>query len=534
MILKILTKIFTKKTPILAAEKKDFIEQNRDFWSGYSVKDDNHKILIEEPSIPAITHANGVFTVILNQAKSFTPVWLHSNRCEVELLKSYVPAATYLKIPLSPINKFKLFFVALNEFLIIYKTKDILSFFYDGVKYGDIVYDAYLATFQLATIKKIDLKLIPIIYFCICRHEGIRTILNKGTFEAVLVSHQIGIRSGVMLRTALRYGYRGFLRAGHHESTLQCFENLDEIYDYEYKPLPENVDETIERLETKFDIAFKSILNKEISGKGSKDGNYAFSKDNKYYHDRVTFNNDYGLDSKQKNVFVMLHAFNDHPHSHFEWMIFKDYYDWFIKTLKFAEQNDSVNWIFKQHPSIKLYPTKDVSIDTLFLNPPKHITYVSENNQIDTRSLVYCADLIITCIGSAGFELPALGGIPSITAGDNFYTGLGFAFEPKTKQEYFNVLKNVPDIEKLTQEQQKRAQAAYMYIYYYSKIDVSACPILSHEDEKDRNANVWYWKKVNYLYRTKEETIKNELCNCIAQITKPKFKRLNRTIAPPQ
>ena len=85
-----------------------------------------------------------------------------------------------------------------------------------------------------------------------------------------------------------------------------------------------------------------------------------------------------------------------------------------------------------------------------------------------------------------------------------------------------------------TSEQQKRARAAYMYIYYYSKINVSACPILSNEDEKDSNANVWYWKKVNHLYVAKEETIKNELYNYIAQITKPKFKRLNRIIAPPQ
>lgn len=533
MISEILTKIFTKKKVILAAENKDFIEQNRDFWSSYSMKKGKHKILIEEPSIPAITHANGVFTVILNQAKSFTPVWLHSKRCKIELLKSYVPNAEYLKMPLSPIKKIKLFFIVLKEFIIIHKTKDILSFSYDGVKYGDIVYDTYLATFQLATIKKIDLKLIPIIYSCICRHEYIRKILQCNNFEAVLTSHQIGIHSGVMLRTALRYGYKGFLRAGHHESTLQCFENLDEIYDYEYKPLPEDIDKIILKLGSTFDMAYKSILNKQISGKGSKDGMYAFSKNNKYYLDRKSFNNDYGLDSKRNNVFIMLHAFNDHPHSHFEWMIFKDYYDWFIKTLKFAEKNDSVNWIFKQHPSIKLYPTKDVSIDTLFLNLPKHITYISEKKQIDTQSLIYCSDAIITCLGSAGFELPAMGGIPSITAGDNFYTDLGFALEPQNKNEYFNILENVHNINRLTSEQQKRAQAAYMYIYYYSKINVSACPTLSNEDEKDQNANVWYWEKANNLYVAKEETIKNELYNYIAQINKSKFKRLSRGIALP-
>ena len=136
----------------------------------------------------------------------------------------------------------------------------------------------------------------------------------------------------------------------------------------------------------------------------------------------------------------MLHAFTDYPHSHFKWMVFKDYYDWFISTLDFAKQNRKVNWIFKQHPSIKDYPTKDVSFDLLFSDVPDNIVYISENKQIDTRSLNYCADLVITCIGSAGFELPAMAGIPSVTAGDNFYTDLGFAIESKTKAEYFSIL----------------------------------------------------------------------------------------------
>ena len=46
----------------------------------------------------------------------------------------------------------------------------------------------------------------------------------------------------------------------------------------------------------------------------------------------------------------MLHAFNDQPHSHFKNMIFKDYGDWFLRTLDFAKEHDNVNYIFKQHP----------------------------------------------------------------------------------------------------------------------------------------------------------------------------------------
>jgi len=507
---------------------RDFIYQNRVFWSAFPAKAYNKKVLIEEPSIPMIKHANAIFSIILNQAKSLTPVWLHNNAEDIELLKSYVPTAEFVSVPkASRFDKIKMKLAAIWKFMIMYLTKDVLSFSYDGVKYGDIVYDTYLKRCSVATIRAIDTRLLRIIYDCIYRHEIIRKILLSDDFDAVLVSHQIGIRSGVMLRTAIRYGYKGYLRAGHHLSTLRCFEKADEVYDYEYKPFPEDVDRVIAVLGPKFNDVYKLIFDKQVSGEGDKDGIYAFSKDSKCYNDRESFVREFGLDAQKKNVFVMLHAFNDHPHSHFRWMLFKDYYDWFEKTLDFAKRNSSVNWIFKQHPSIKFYITKDVSFDSLFSNCPDNIIYIDENKQINTRSLVYCADLVVTCLGSAGFELPAMGGIPSLIASDTFYTNLGFALEPKTKEEYFRILSNAQNIKPLTAKQQKRAQASYMYIYKFSRVYMPAFPIATVEDERDRNQQSWYWGKVAKLYLTSEELIKNSVRAYIDDVAKPDFKQLN-------
>ncbi len=504
---------------------KTFIQKNREFWSNFSAQDTTQKILIEEPSIPMIINANAIFSVILNQAKSLTPVGLS---WDLELLKSYTLTAETISISeLSWLDRKKILLVAIWKFIMAYITKDILSFSYDGVKYGDIVYDTYLSQEKVGTIRNINKKILFLIYRCIRRHEAIRKTLSKDNFKAVLVSHQIGISSGVMLRTAIRYGYNGYLRAGHYQSTLQCFERLDEVYDYEYKPFPADIDKIIAKLGPDFDKRYNLAFNKQLSGKGSKDALYAFSQDNKYYTDRDSFTSDFGLDPMKKNVFVMLHALNDHPHSHFRWMIFKDYYDWFIETLKFAKKNDEVNWIFKQHPSIKFYHTKDVSFDSLFSDCPKNVIYINENKQVDTRSLLCCADLIITCTGSAGFELPAMGRIPSVTAGDNFYTGLGFTLEPKTKEKYFEILNNAQNIERLTPEQQKRAQAAYMHIYEFSRVNISACSIASLDEEKSRDQQSWYWNKVIESHEIHKDIIKWQICTYIREVTKPTFKRLN-------
>lgn len=507
--------------------KESFICQNRIFWSAFPAKAYNKKVLIEEPSIPMINHANAIFSIILNQAKSLTPVWLCSNAEEIELLKSYVPTAEFMSFPkASWFYKIKMMLSATWKFLIMYLTKDVLSFSYDGVKYGGIVYDTYLAARQVGTVREIDIHLWRIVYNCIRRHENIRRSLSGDKFEAVLVGHQIGSRSGIMLRAALRHGCKGYVRLGHHESSFQCLETLDEICGCQDTPTPEIIDEIIAELGSEFDNVYRSILKKEISGKGSKDGAFAFSTDNKYYNDRESFSRDFKLDGRKKNVFIMLHALNDYPHSR-KWILFKDYYEWLIETLKFAKKDDNVNWIFKQHPSIKFYITKDVSFDSLFSNSPKNVIYINENSQIDTRSLLYCADLVVTCIGSAGVELPAMGGIPSLTAGDNFYTGLGFALEPKTKKEYFRILCNARNIRPLTPEQQKRAQAAYMYIYQFSRVCMPACPAATLADEKDGNQQSWYWEKIAESYRTSGEVIKDLIRAYINDVAKPDFKQLS-------
>lgn len=504
-----------------------FITENRKFWSQFTIKDSGKKLLIEEPEH---IYINAIFTMIVNQAKGYTPVWLDAkNPQRYQLIRSYFPNA---EIVLTEkkwlLKKLNAAIVALFKFIKILLTKDILGFHYDGVKYGDIIYDVYLARNKVSTIKKIDFKLLKIIAVYIFRHIKIKTILQNGNYAGVLVSHMVA-SPGVMLRSALRYGYRGYLctGAGPDLVAFQCFKKLEDI-SHPYKPSRADIRQVIKRLGPNLKKTFSEILKQEVAGKGSIDGINAFSKNNKYYINRASFNKDYKLNPNKKNVFIMLHAFNDHPHSHFRWMIFKDYYDWFIQTLKFAKTNNKVNWIFKQHPSIKWHPAEDINFKKLFFKCPDNIVYIDEDNQIDTRSLIHCADLVVTCKGSAGFELAAMGAIPSITAADNPYTGLGFALEPKTKEEYFEILNKVDKIGKLTPQARKKAQATYIYIKKIFRVKVSIrSPItIRGTKEKSKNFQPEYWKKACKQYSTNKKVVLKELNCYIKAVRKPGFKRL--------
>jgi len=503
---------------------ENFLKINREFLSYYQLKTGRQKLLVEEMGRPMIAHMNAIYALILNQAKGYQPVWLNNNKYDSALIQSYFPNSEAVKNIAFPLLwKIYASLIALLKFPKILLTKDILSFSFDNVKYGDIVYDDYLIMYKVATIKKIGWRLIKVMAICIFRHLKIKKILKRENFAGVLVSHQVGIRSGILLRTALRYGYHGYLRS---DSILYDFKQIDEIYNYPLKPSPQEIDQIIEKLGPKLEIIFKQVLEKHVAGLSTKDGLHAFDKNKHLYTDKHEFNTAFKLSSDKKNIFVMLHAFVDSPHSHFKWMIFKDYYDWFYQTLQFAKKHPEYNWIFKQHPSVKYYYTGDVDFVKLFADCPNNIIYLDNDHQIDTRSLIYCADLVVTCLGSAGFELPAMGGVPSVTAADNFYTGLGFALEPKNQTEYFALLSQADKITKLTPKQQQRAKATFVYIREYALPPISFRPKLSFDEEKDRKINDWYWSRVENIYSTKKEEIIKEINNNIEAVKQPDFKKL--------
>lgn len=513
-----------------------FIKNNQDFISKFRCKSKGKykkKLLIEEPSIPPIDHPNAIFAMIISQAKKLQPVWLSNSLDNIEdELKFYVP--DLLIQPMlrrSTIIIIKSLFISIWKYIKILLTKDILSFSYDDTKYGDFVYDTYLNRNKVATVKKIDYKFFKIILDYIYRHNDIKKILLSDNYKSVLVSHRIGLKSGVIIRVALKCNCSVYVNEGDHFVTYKKIIPSDKTSNSVFKISKKNIKNILTKSNILLGKMFEKNLKKHLRENVTNDVQQAFS--NKLYISRKLFNKAYKLDNKKKNVFVMLHIFNDYPHSHFDWMIFKDYYEWFIETLKFARKNKEVNWIFKQHPSFDFYPVKNVSFKKIFSNLPKNLVYIDEKNQIDTRSLINCADLVITCSGSAGFELPAMGRIPVIIAGDSKYVNLGFTLNPKSKKEYFKFLKKAKTIQKLSLKQQKIAQATFIYIYLKSKVKITACPFLTFKQKKSielGKKNIWYWNKVNKIYQNDKSKISKEFSCYINQISKFDLRNLNDCI----
>ncbi|GAG27867.1 unnamed protein product, partial [marine sediment metagenome] len=257
-----------------------------------------------------------------------------------------------------------------------------------------------------------DPRLLMVFYRVLLNDEKARLVLKNNHIKAILVSHYIGLGSGPLSRVALKMKIPVYWKGGGHEIiALTVFNKLSQVYDYPRKPSKKLIDLLVKKYKKKVESEFNKFIDESI--KLSRYGSFSVAYNNVLSSSVSKDKFLKKMQLKKKPIFfVMLHAFNDHPHSHFKKMLFNDYYDWFIQTFNFAKSDPSKNWIFKEHPANKFYPTKDLDFKEIMKSLPQHVKFVSRNSSIGASVVLNAADLIVTCLGTAGVEMPALRGIP--------------------------------------------------------------------------------------------------------------------------
>lgn len=512
-------------------EFNGFININKNFWSRFNEIDTDKFILVETSEHPVINHTNAVTAKMIAKAKGLRIAWIKYNFTDEKLMRSYSDNSIFLSF-----KKHTLFFrirlklIAIYYYLMYVLVRNhVLSFEYKGIRYGDFIYDGYLAAYSMATLHRLDTRIAKVFYSAILYDEETREILKRNSaVKAVLVTHYMGIGTGCLSRVCLQQNIPVYWKGGGHDIfVFSVFNKLKEVYNYPLKPTKDEIDFAVSNYKNEIEEGFKNFI-EEVSNKSK--GVFTIAYNNNIYSDvtREQFLKHMALKDKPI-IFIMLHAFNDYPHSHFESMLFNDFYDWFIQTLKFASKIKSRNWIFKEHPANSYYPTKDLDLNKAMRHLPEHVRFVSRNHVIKSSVVLNVADVIVTCLGTSGVEMPALQGIPSIVASDTFYDGLGFTIKPSTKKEYFEILANA-DLKPLSAEQQLRAKCCYLYLHKYYMIPFAAGPTITVE-EISRNSKQLrdsYSERVSKVYQEKGDLIYSQFNEYAGEIKKEGFKRLVR------
>jgi len=505
-------------------------------WQGkiFEFPDDSsasQRLLIEEtPSLVSLHHLC-VYGYIVSRGKNLIPTFLCSAKTKSLIggvVSRYFPRYELVEfLPLTSGRKFGHLLFAARAWLGILLSGRLLDLKWNGMLIGDIVYDQYLACRQCATLHRRDLTIPKLIYQIVCLVDQNERLLGDRDTSAILLSHKVGASGAPMAAAAEKLSKPIYSLGGGRYGTLLCSSRRK---DYEYRADESTLRELHALPEGVLEDIFQDVRKHLLEGAFNADAKFAF--DNKVISGREEFARSFGLDPRKKNIFVMLHAFSDYPHSHFNGMIFDDFYDWFIRTLEHAFANPSVNWIIKEHPASHFYPVGDVDWDAIkrrYAAP--HILFIDSKIKFNSLSIPVIGDAIITCLGSAGFEMSALGAIPSITASDNPYSEAGFALCPKTRQEYFEMLGDIAGIKKLDGPAQRRAKETFIYMHRTSRVEMLCIPHLGHADSREMQFDKKYFDRVESDVSGRSPEIKGQLASYIARVESRDFRILNTAAA---
>jgi len=509
----------------LTINEKEFIEANSEFWGQYinntKRKRTGKYVLVEPRSHPYLLHYEASLATIINQVQGNTSLYVLESRCDQairSILQSYPGTAVIY------LDSWRYFLPNLFAYLEAWKAyrslnspDDLLKFEVDGVRFGDLIYDETL-TEGYATLSVIDKRVLNHLHrFFLFRHI-IKDIIGRYDIEMAVVSHMVGIPVGVFVRYLLVNRVEVFSTKMVSMTCIKKCRNIEEAWDYEYKPGEKYVTFAASDCTDRIIQLVDTYLQRRFSGEIDElDAAMAYQADNRTFRNKGAFCLAYDLEPERPIVFVMLHSFNDYPHI-FKRMIYRDYYDWFFNTLAIAKEVTSVNWIFKEHPAARYYTTRDLNLDDVFSNVHhRHIVYLNRDAGFNTNSLQYTADVIVTCLGTAGLEYSCIG-IPCVLGGESPYSGYGFTIEPRSQQEYEIQLRGIHKLRRLHAEQIRRAKliAAFQLLMLVGD-PFPLCPEYARYEEIRYIDRDDFWQRAAHLLRNVDQRIITRQFNALSE-----------------
>ena len=452
----------------LTANEERFIETNRRFWSeqpANSSPEPHQVVLVHFELYPLALLGNLLIASVLARARNAGVLVVLPSRFDnpVRAVLGSFPSIRFEYEDGARMLFFRItgYLRAVLEARRIRTPDDLLTYTRDGLLMGDCIYDTVLAHGHATVASVSHGEIIPILASYFYHRAKMRSLMARHRIVHGVATHIVGVAAATFLRYLLQGGKEVYIRETH----LKKYSSLSMMHECGATPDRRFV-EFMKRHPQTFARKGEMVISERLGNrtKGVSD-HLPYKADKVIYTSRAQFADAYGLDSRRRNVFVMLHAFNDYPHT-YGMLAHRDFYDWFLHTLQLAQEISDVNWIFKDHPYGKLYPT-DVDVESTFrrISAPQ-IRFLAAHENFNTSSLRYVADVVITCIGTAGLEYSTFG-IPCILGGRCWYSGLGFTREPATREAFERELRHIALLERLTDEQ---TQTAKMMAYFSFKV----------------------------------------------------------------
>ena len=314
--------------------------------------------------------------------------------------------------------------------------KDVLTWELPFDFPAEQAYDAILKWQRQAEVNISDPRLLQYITTGIQKLYAADILLKKSRCTLLLISQPLDFDEGALgwiaaqnkIKTIVVTGHGGLSRLRKSYAPERLFVGGDTPSVNEMNLL------NSQQLESLKNIGFDYLGNR-VNGKINDLGaQYAYVKNNKSItRDELT--QKYDWDADKKIVIVYAANWFDYPHA-FGMSNFVDFLDWIKVTLKAAENNTSVNWLFKSHPCDAWYGGVTLA-DLLPKKLPKHIQLCPDH--ISSKDLILSVDVLVTAHGTSGIEY-AFSEKPVLVADKGWYHDFGFVKYSTSRDAYINNL----------------------------------------------------------------------------------------------
>ena len=357
------------------------------------------------------------------------------------------------------------FFPQIIKFILVknYIDEFVKNFKYKNALYGDLIYDTYIRKnhkFLKLNKNEFIFDFFKIYYLIRTKLDLIDKIYYKHKIKKVIISSKGFITTGNL---ALRFfsqfeGKKTIFFADNSYKLYKKNDYLKSFHNIEKKELNYFLDKNESKIKSHYNKKYNKLIISENS----------FVKKHliiERYKSRKKKPTKFFI-NKFKIGIIALNAFSDSPHYQGK-LLFRDYYDWFEKTINFINDRNISNtyWLIKPHPAQKntdsmSYNETYIVNNVLNKNKCKNLELFPDN--INNKDLFKYSTNLITCVSTIGLEFACYGKKP-ILCGQAIYSDLGFTNLVMSKKKYFNLLLNLPQKNKLTNNQILKAKAA-LYI----------------------------------------------------------------------
>lgn len=162
---------------------------------------------------------------------------------------------------------------------------------------------------------------------------------------------------------------------------------------------------------------------------------------------------------------------------HFRENIFKNMMEWIFETIEWAQKNQNYLILIRVHPAENrgVLPSRQCVIPEIkkkYNNIPENIVLLDSEHKISSYDCSTFTDITVIYGTKMGVEISSIGK-PVIVVGDAWVRNKGFTYDPKSKNEYFDLLKNSNKL-KMSNKQKFQALKYAYWFFFINCIDVSS------------------------------------------------------------